>query len=49
MMTMTNEINSKYVGNLPTGSDMKVNCGTCHRGHPEPEDFVAPPGEPGKP
>jgi hypothetical protein len=43
MMTMTNDLNSKYVANLPTGSDMKVSCGTCHRGHAMPEEFVPLP------
>ncbi len=46
MMTMTNELNSKYIENLPTGSDMRVNCGTCHRGHAMPEEFVPTPGQP---
>ncbi len=46
MMTMTDELNSKYIGNLPTGSDMRVNCGTCHRGHRMPEEFVPAAGQP---
>jgi Photosynthetic reaction centre cytochrome C subunit len=49
MMTMTDELNSKYIGNLPTGSDMKVTCGTCHRGHAMPEEFVPAAGPPAKP
>jgi hypothetical protein len=40
MMTMTSELNSKYIGQLPTGSDQRVACGTCHRGHAMPEEFV---------
>ena len=40
MMTMTSELNSKYIGTLPTGSDEKVDCGTCHRGHSMPQEFV---------
>ena len=42
MMTMTSELNSKYIGTLPTGSDEKVDCGTCHRGHSMPQEFVPP-------
>ncbi len=45
MMTMTSELNSKYIGQLPTGGDRKVDCGTCHRGHAVPESFVPPPEE----
>ena len=45
MMTMTSELNSKYIGQLPTDSDEKVNCGTCHRGHAKPQQFVPPPEE----
>jgi Photosynthetic reaction centre cytochrome C subunit len=42
MMTMTTELNAKYISNLPTGSDMRVTCGSCHRGHGIPEEFVPP-------
>ena len=42
MMTMTAELNSKYISKLPTVADQKVNCGTCHRGHAMPEEFVPP-------
>jgi hypothetical protein len=42
MITMTNELNAKYVSHLPTGNDQRVACGTCHRGHPMPEAFVPP-------
>jgi hypothetical protein len=40
MIAMTRELNSKYLGNLPTGSDQRVSCGTCHRGHPLPPEFA---------
>jgi hypothetical protein len=40
MMTMVNDLNSKYLAKLPTSDDAKVNCGTCHRGHAKPEEFV---------
>jgi len=44
MMTMTSELNSKYISKLPIVADQKVDCGTCHRGHAKPEEFVpAPP------
>ncbi len=46
MMTMTDELNSKYIASLPTEHDAKVTCGTCHRGHPMPEEFVPTPGQP---
>jgi hypothetical protein len=43
MMTMTTELNAKYISQLPTGSDQRVSCATCHRGHAMPEEFVPPP------
>jgi hypothetical protein len=46
MITMTSELNSKYIGQLPTGSDQKVACGTCHRGHSMPVEFVPLPEPP---
>jgi hypothetical protein len=46
MMTLTNDLNSKYLVNLPTGHPgerpAQVNCGTCHRGHEKPEAWVPP-------
>ena len=39
MITMTDDINAKYIAKLPM-SDQKVTCGTCHRGHPHPEPFT---------
>lgn len=43
MMTMTDGLNARYISHLPTGSDQKVTCATCHRGHAMPEEFVPPP------
>ena len=42
MFSMTEDINKNYVSKVPN-SDASVTCGTCHRGHLEPEPFVAPP------
>lgn len=39
MFTMTEEINTKYVAHIDN-SGMPVTCGTCHRGHMEPEAFA---------
>jgi cytochrome c553 len=44
MFGMTEDINKNYVSKVPN-SDGTVTCGTCHRGHMEPEPFVAPPEE----
>lgn len=59
MYTMTEQINADYISKakaLDTDAmDMKVTCGTCHRGHEMPEEFVIPqeerrgPGGPGGP
>ncbi|MGA2889338.1 MAG: c-type cytochrome [Terracidiphilus sp.] len=43
MYKMTEEINSNYISMVD--SDAKVACGTCHRGHLQPEPFVAPKEE----
>jgi hypothetical protein len=40
MMTMTRELNAKYISTIPDYSGSKVNCGTCHRGHAMPEEFA---------
>jgi mono/diheme cytochrome c family protein len=48
MMKTTDDLNTKYLGNLPTGNDMKVTCGTCHRGHGIPEEYLPLPGQPSK-
>jgi hypothetical protein len=48
MFSMTENINMNYVSKIPD-SDAKVGCGTCHRGHLEPEPFVAPPPSQGPP
>jgi hypothetical protein len=44
MFTMTQKINDDYVSMVNDG-EAKVTCGTCHRGHMKPEDFVPPPEE----
>lgn len=41
MFTMMEDINKNYVGKLDSAP--KVTCGTCHRGHLDPEPFVIPP------
>lgn len=43
MVKMTDEINTQYVGMIEN-SGKPVTCGTCHRGHLKPEEFVPPPG-----
>lgn len=45
MMRMTHEINTKYLAELPDHDEMKVGCGTCHRGHSMPEPFTPAPEE----
>jgi hypothetical protein len=46
MFTMTQQINADYISKTkamdPDAMDMKVTCGTCHRGHEMPEEFVIP-------
>ncbi len=44
MMRMTDEMNKKYIGNIPHADTVKVQmvtCKTCHRGAPKP--FGQPP------
>jgi photosynthetic reaction center cytochrome c subunit len=41
MYTMTQELNKKYISQINTADP--VTCGTCHRGHEHPEDFVPGP------
>jgi hypothetical protein len=47
MITMTNEINEKYMSQIhdpDAAPDQKtVQCSTCHRGHSMPMPFKAPP------
>jgi hypothetical protein len=47
MYTMMQSINGDYISKAEKidtdAMDMKVNCGTCHRGHSMPEAFVPPP------
>jgi hypothetical protein len=55
MYAMTQQINQDYIGkSMDLDKDnmgKPVTCGTCHRGHEMPEDFVIPheerPGGPG--
>ncbi len=42
MYTMVQEINTQYIGKIDN-SGQPVMCGTCHRGHLDPEPFVPPP------
>jgi hypothetical protein len=42
MLTMMGGINTDYVGKIDS-SGAPVTCGTCHRGHEEPQPYVAPP------
>lgn len=46
MYTMTGQINKDYITGVmdtdPDGMGSPVNCGTCHRGHHMPEEFVIP-------
>ena len=41
MVTMVEEINKNYISKIDATSG-PVTCGTCHRGHMEPEPFVIP-------
>lgn len=46
MIRMTQEINAKYLAQIPKHADkkrMKVGCGTCHRGSSTPTEFIPPP------
>jgi hypothetical protein len=54
MYTMVQQINGDYISKStaidPDAMGMKVTCGTCHRGHDMPEEFVIPKqGEPPQP
>jgi len=46
MYTMTQQMNKDYISKAmdldPDGMGMPVTCGTCHRGHEMPEEFVIP-------
>ena len=46
MYTMVQQINGDYISKAmaldPDAMGMKVTCGTCHRGHEMPEEFVIP-------
>ena len=43
MYKMVEDINGNYIS-MVENYDVSVTCGTCHRGHIDPEPFVAPPG-----
>ena len=53
MIQMVGTINGDYISKTsamdPDAMGMKVTCGTCHRGHSMPEDFVPPEHGPGGP
>lgn len=42
MVRMVQEINSQYITKLDNPGE-PVSCGTCHRGHVDPPEFVPPP------
>ena len=48
MYGMAEDINKNYVSKIDS-SGAAVTCGTCHRGHLNPEPFVIPPDEHGGP
>jgi cytochrome c553 len=48
MYTMTRGINRNYVMKIE-GAEEPVTCGTCHRGHLDPEPYVPPKHEHGVP
>ena len=43
MFKMTEDINGNYISMVENSTP--VTCGTCHRGHLDPEPFVIPPDE----
>lgn len=47
MFTMMEDINKSYLKKLDDSP--KITCGTCHRGHLDPEPYVIPPEEHGPP
>ncbi|MDP9049302.1 MAG: c-type cytochrome [Acidobacteriota bacterium] len=50
MIRMTDDLNAKYLANLPEqhhDHDNPITCGTCHRGEKHPSVFVAPPRQEG--
>ena len=44
MYKMTEEINGNYIS-MVENAKTPVTCGTCHRGHLDPEAFVIPPDD----
>ncbi len=61
MLKMTEDINNNYVSMIPKDKDhdhemeagehhgLPVTCGTCHRGHQHPEEYVIPKEAPRRP
>jgi hypothetical protein len=50
MITMTAEINSKYLASISNRTSTEpVTCATCHQGHSIPPAFVPPPRTPPTP
>ncbi len=49
MVKMVMDINQNYVSMVSEKPDVKVTCGTCHRGHLDPEPFVNPKDEVAEP
>ena len=47
MFTMMEDINKSYLKKLDDSP--RITCGTCHRGHLDPEPYVIPPEEHGPP
>ncbi|MGD0798708.1 MAG: c-type cytochrome [Acidobacteriaceae bacterium] len=48
MIRMTDDLNTKYLAQLPWRTDTDVvSCGTCHRGQKHPPAFVPTPRQPG--
>lgn len=42
MFKMVQDINGNYISMVTEKPDVKVTCGTCHRGHLDPQPFVIP-------
>lgn len=49
MVKMVHDINSNYVSMVSEKPEVRVTCGTCHRGHLDPEPFVVPEDNHGAP
>lgn len=42
MYRMVEDINKNYLSKIQDKDDQPLSCGTCHRGHVHPPEFVAP-------